>query len=72
LLRKVTRRGENSDELRERGDKALFKPIGDAKRESDVGGNVDGTPFISQPIVFGKQEIRENCHGLGASKIKER
>ena len=72
FLRNVTMIGENSDELREMVDNALFKPFWDATRVSDVGCYVDCTPFISQPIFFWKQVIRETCHGLGASMIKDR
>jgi len=72
FLRNVTMIGQNSDELCEMVDNSLFKPFWDATRVSDVGCYVDCTPFISQPIFFWKQVIRETCHGLGASMIKDR
>jgi|TARA_B110000003_G_scaffold5494_1_gene5792 tRNA(Ile)-lysidine synthetase-like protein len=72
LLRNLSVIGENSEQLSEMVDKSLFKPFWDATKSSDVGCYVDCEPFISQPIFFWKQVIRETCHGLGASMMKDR
>lgn len=72
FMRNVSMIGENSDQLSEMVDNALFKPFWNDRKMSDVGCYVDCTPYISQPIFFWKQVIREMCHGLGASMLKER
>ena len=72
LLRNLSVIGENSEQLSEMVDKSLFKPFWDATKSSDVGCYIDCKPFISQPIFFWKQVIRETCHSLGARMMKDR
>ena len=72
FLRNVSMLGENSDQLAEMVDTALFKPFWNSTRMSDVGCYFDCTPFVSQPIFFWKQVIRETCHGIGTNMLKDR
>ena len=72
FLRNLSMIGENSEQLCEMVDESIFKPFWDATIMSDVGCYVDYTAFIAQPIFFWKQVIRETCHGLGTSMMKER
>ena len=72
FLRNLSMIGENSEQLCAMVDGSIFKPFWDATRMSDVGCYVDYTAFMTQPIFFWKQVIRETCHGLGTSMMKER
>jgi len=72
FLRNVTMIGENSEQLSSMVNQSIFKPFWEATKMSDIGCYVDYSAFIAQPIFFWKQVIRETCHGVGTSMMKER
>ena len=72
FMRNVSMIGDNSDQLSEMVEEAVFQPFWDAMKVSDVGCYIDCTQFISLPTFFWKQVIRETCHRLGASMMKDR